>query len=224
MRATVTVVHMGDSITFGQYIDPRHRWTTLLAERIEPECAAAKVDIFAHNRGVSGETTRQGLERYQADVQELRPDVLTLQFGLNDCNCWQTDAGLPRVSERAFAANLVEMIARARRFGARQIVLANNHRTLRYALLPSGEPYEDANRRYSEISREVAEETGVLFCDIRAAFEPLDDAELAELLLPPPDILHLSVAGNRVYADAIEPAYRAALAAAGVPVAVEVAS
>ena len=49
-------------------------------------------------------------------MQELEPDVMTLQFGLNDCNCWETDRGLPRVSEEAFRANLIEMIERARLF------------------------------------------------------------------------------------------------------------
>ena len=77
---------------------------------------------------------------------------MTLQFGLNDCNCWETDRGLPRVSEEAFRANLIEMIERARLFGARSIVLSTNHRTLRHDTLPNGECYEDANARYSESS------------------------------------------------------------------------
>jgi lysophospholipase L1-like esterase len=220
----ITVVHMGDSITFGQHIDAATRWTSLLADRLGPLCADVGVRYHAHNRGVSGETTRQGLERFPVDVQDLRPDIVTLQFGLNDCNCWDTDRGLPRVSARAFEANLVEMIVRARHFGARQIVLANNHRTLRRAATASGEPYEEANRRYSEIARGVADETEVLFCDIRAVFDRFDDAELADLLLPPPDTLHLSVQGNHVYADAIEPLVRAALAAEDVSLVAEVVS
>jgi lysophospholipase L1-like esterase len=145
------------------------------------------------------------LERFPRDVQELEPDLLTLQFGLNDCNCWQTDRGLPRVSERAFQANLVEMIARGRRFGARRIILSTNHPTVRFSGLPSGEQYESANARYSQLVREVAAEEDVVLCDIRRAFERFSNDKLEDLLLPYPDQLHLSPAGNEVYADAIWP-------------------
>lgn len=202
--AALTVVHMGDSITFGQYLDPARRWTALIEEHLH-DLFGDDVEVRAFNRGISGETTRMGLERFPRDVQELRPDVMTLQFGLNDCNCWETDAGLPRVSEAAFHANLVEMIERARRFGARAIVLSTNHRTLRRDVLPGGDVYETRNERYSEIVRDVARETGVDLCDIRAVFDPFDDEELARMLLPSPDLLHLSEEGNRVYAEAIWP-------------------
>jgi acyl-CoA thioesterase-1 len=201
---SLTVVHMGDSITFGQYLDPARRWTALIEQRLH-EHFGEDLEVRAFNRGISGETTRMGLERFPRDVQDLRPDVMTLQFGLNDCNCWETDAGLPRVSEAAFRANLVEMIDRARTFGAKAVVLSTNHRTLRRDVLPSGEVYEDGNERYSEIVRDVARETSVDLCDIRAAFEPFDDDTLARMLLPAPDLLHLSNEGNAVYADAVWP-------------------
>jgi hypothetical protein len=58
-----------------------------------------------------------GLERFPNDLQQHRPDIVTIQFGLNECNCWVSDGGLPRVSEAAYRANLIEMIERARRFG-----------------------------------------------------------------------------------------------------------
>ena len=210
--ASLTVVHMGDSITFGQYLDPSVRWTSSIEDRLRD--AFPDVDIRTFNRGISGETTRMGLERFPRDVQDVRPDVMTLQFGLNDCNCWQSDEGLPRVSEAAFRANLVEMIERARRFGARAIVLSTNHRTLRRDVLPGGDVYEDRNERYSEIVREVADETEVDLCDIRAAFEPFHDDKLAAMLLPAPDLLHLSEEGNAVYAEAIWPHVERAAAAA----------
>jgi lysophospholipase L1-like esterase len=206
---TITVVHMGDSITYAQYIDSRVRWTSIALERLREDFP--DFEIISVNSGVSGETTRMGLERFPAAVQVSAPDVMTLQFGLNDCNCWETDRGLPRVSERAFIANLVEMVARARHFGARAIVMQTNHRTLRRSVLPGGEIYEDANQRYSGLLREVARETGSILCDIRATFEPFDDEELARLLLPAPDLLHLSEAGNAVYAEAIYPSLHAAV-------------
>jgi lysophospholipase L1-like esterase len=203
------VVHMGDSITEGQHIDPAVRWTSLIAHRLAERFGA---DRFASvNRGVSGETTRMGLERYPRNVQQEEPDLLTIQYGLNDCNCWVTDRGVPRVSPDAFVANLVEMVERGRVFGARQIILATNHRTLRRTVLPSGQVYEEANAHYSQLLREVASRTGVVLCDIRRAFEPFSDEELDALLLPHPDHLHLSPEGNAVYADAIWPSIERAM-------------
>jgi acyl-CoA thioesterase I len=198
----ITLVYMGDSVTVGQHIDPSVRWTTLIDARLSESFGDM---VASHNSGISGETTRMGLERFPGDVQGHHPDVMTLQFGLNDCNCWLTDEGHPRVSPGAFLANLKEMVARARLFGAGQIVLATNHRTLRRSPLASGEPYEQANARYNALVREAATETNVVLCDIWEVFTPFDDQRLSELLLPLPDGLHLSVEGNRIYADAIWP-------------------
>jgi acyl-CoA thioesterase-1 len=201
----INIVFMGDSITFGQYVDPKLRWTAIVEDRLNHIYRDTPIHIASANRGVSGETTRMGLERFPGDVQNVHPDIMTLQFGLNDCNCWLSDMGLPRVSEAAFHANLVEMIDRTRRFGAKRIILSNNHPTPRFKVMLSGERYEDANARYSEIAREVARETGVTFCDIRAAFSAYTLKELEQLLIPYPDQLHLSVEGNRVYAETIWP-------------------
>ena len=84
----ITLVYMGDSVTVGQHIDPALRWTALVDQRLRTEFADV---VGTQNSGVSGETTRMGLERFPHTVQEFRPDVMTLQFGLNDCNCWRTD-------------------------------------------------------------------------------------------------------------------------------------
>jgi lysophospholipase L1-like esterase len=160
--------------------------------------------IVSHNRGISGEQTRMALERFPEAVQSIRPDILTIQYGMNDCNCWVTDAGVARVSEAAFAANLAEMVARARLHGAAHVILATNSPTLRPGVMTSGERYEDANARYSEIIREVAAETDATLCDIREAFER-SDLGLDSLLLPEPDLLHLSEEGHRLYFETIWP-------------------
>jgi lysophospholipase L1-like esterase len=196
---------MGDSITYGQYVDPQARWTALVEKWLEEMLLEMPFRIENINRGISGETTRMGLERFPGAVQNSSPDILTLQYGLNDCNCWETDRGMPRVSRGAYRENLTEMIARARRFGASEIVLANNHRTLREKLMPNGEQYEDANYAYGEISREVAVKTNVAFCDVHKAFSGRSMDELETLLLPYPDQLHLSAEGNRLYAETIWP-------------------
>lgn len=200
----------GDSITAGQYVSPSLHWTTLLRERLSD---LESTHVLFSVAAVSGETTRQGLERFPTEVQSVRPHVMTVQFGLNDCNRWQTDEGLSRVSELAFAANLLEIIGRARRFGTTQVILCTTHPTLRTTTFEDGATYEDCRRRYNEIVRRVAHDADVLLYDFEAAFAPLEP-RLAELLMEPPDVLHLSAAGHVVYADLLEPVLRDALLAA----------
>jgi lysophospholipase L1-like esterase len=196
---------MGDSITFGQYVDPARRWTALVGNALLRHYLETPINLHLINGGVSGETTRQGLERFPAAVQQHRPDIMTLQYGLNDCNCWITDAGLPRVSEAGFRVNLIEMIERSRRFGADHIILSTNHPTLRHKVMMSGDSFETRRRRYNDHVREVASLTSVTLCDIEEGFAHLDIRELAAMLLPYPDQLHLSGEGHRLYASCIQP-------------------
>lgn len=201
----ITIVFMGDSITEGQYVHHSLRWTELVTTYLRRKFRSDNNDLhFFFNRGVSGETTRQALERFPRDVQNVRPDIMTLQFGLNDCNCWDSDLGLPRVSEPAYRANLVEMIDRARHFGAKHIICSTNHPTLRHKTLACGESLEVRRERYNDIVREVAVTTRVTLCDIDHAFKRRSSTdELRTLLLPDPDVLHLSPAGHRVYSEVI---------------------
>jgi lysophospholipase L1-like esterase len=210
MTSELRCVFFGDSITAGQYVSPSQHWTTLLRERLS-DLESTHVLYFVGAK--SGDTTRHGLERFPTEVQSVRPHVMTIQFGLNDCNRWQTDEGLPRVSELAFEANLHEMIGRARRFGTTQVILCTNHPTLRTTTFEDGATYEDCRRRYNEIVRRVAHDADVLLHDVEAGFAPLEP-RLAELLMEPPDVLHLSPAGHAVYADLLEPVLRGALLAA----------
>lgn len=108
------IVCIGDSITFGQFVERERCWTTLLSQQ---------TGHTVINRGVCGDTTRLGLERFPRDVQDLKPDIVLIQFGFNDCNRWESDHGLPRVSLGAFRANLEEMAERVRQFRAHPIFL-----------------------------------------------------------------------------------------------------
>ena len=81
----ITTIFIGDSITEGQYVSEDLCWTALVGARIRNLLSSDISDklVFFH-RGVSGETTRQGLERFPRDVQDASPQVVSLQFGLYD--------------------------------------------------------------------------------------------------------------------------------------------
>ena len=204
------LVFFGDSICVGQGVSIHKGWVTRIAARIDELSTELGAEIVIVNASINGNTTRQALERMPYDVQSNGVDILLVQFGMNDCNHWLTDKGMPRVSPHGFAANLEEIIERGINFGAEQVMLNTNHPTTRVEeQLPHTEAtYEESNRRYNEIVREVAATLGdrVILNDVEASFDAHvrgDGARLAELLLA--DGLHLSERGHDLYYELIAP-------------------
>ena len=203
---TLRVVFFGDSICVGQGVSIHSGWVTRIAAMLDNMVAEAGREIVVTNASVNGNTTRQALERMPYDVQSQGVDVMIVQFGMNDCNYWQTDKGLPRVSPGAFKANLHEIISRGKTFGAKHIFLHTNHPTTRTKIkFPcSNVTYEDSNKKYNSIIRSVATERSeeIHFTDIeRLISEITGDYEeaIAKTLLQ--DELHLSRHGHDLYFD-----------------------
>ena len=202
-------VFFGDSICFGQCISPHLTWVSRISAELHRE--AGKRDITIINSSVNGNTTRLALERVDNDLQRQRPDVVVVQFGLNDCNCWMSDDGHPRVSPRAYAANLHEIITRSRLFGASTILLLTNHLTqpngpveLKQAAQAKG-TYRSRIRDYNEIMRQVGESSGNTVIDIEKAWiEGPEKVERGESMLAP-DGLHLSLEGHDFYFEVVKP-------------------
>lgn len=197
------VFFFGDSICFGQGVSPHLVWVARISKALE-ERFASRAKIVVQNPSINGNTTRMALERIAYDVQSHAPHVLYVQFGMNDCNVWETDRGHPRTSRVGFEANLREIVARGRNFGARQVIMGANHPTTRTVTnMPNVDyTYEVANRAYNEITRGVARDVADGLADAEAKF----DAHVrsganayADLVLA--DQLHLSERGHDLYFD-----------------------
>jgi acyl-CoA thioesterase I len=204
----IRIVFFGDSICYGQLVPPHLTWVTRISAKLRDLALQIGTDrpFVLSNSSINGNTTRMALERMPYDVQSHGLDLCVVQFGLNDCNCWASDRGLPRVSAAAFAANLHEIADRARRFGARRIVFHTNHPTTRdrEPMQDAGTTFEASNRRYNGIVRAVAAESpaDVTLHDIEAGWTDhirKSGTRLADLLLP--DGVHLSEAGHELYFD-----------------------
>jgi lysophospholipase L1-like esterase len=209
-RRNRNIVFFGDSICVGQGVSIHKGWVTRIAARISDISASRSAELVVINASVNGNTTRQALERMPYDVQSHGVAILIVQFGMNDCNYWLTDRGLPRVSGRVFAANLHEMIARGFRFGAERVFINTNHPTTRvYEKLPLADvTYEASNAQYNQIVRDVAAEwdARVVLNDVERSFLQNigeDRSRLAGYLLS--DGLHLSERGHDLYFDLIAP-------------------
>jgi acyl-CoA thioesterase-1 len=196
----------GDSICFGQLVSHHLTWISSLSSRIS-EILGSESGVLIQNASINGNTTRQALERMSYDVTSHQPDVLLVQFGMNDCNFWQTDFGAPRVSQRSFESNLHEIIDRADAAGVKHIFLATNHPSTK-GEFPHlvGLTHAESNKKYNAIIRKLA----CSLIDVKKSLTLIDNEKfwmsriesqsgvrLDDLLLP--DGIHLSEAGHRLY-------------------------
>jgi acyl-CoA thioesterase I len=206
------IIFFGDSIFVGQGVSPNQTFVTRLAAEAEQVCGAGDDSPAVYNCSVNGHTSRQALERMGFDVQTHGVDLMVLQFGLNDCNYWVTDRGLTRVGERAFAANLQEIIHRALWFGARRILLLTNHPVKKVLVEHPffATSYADSSRRYNELIREVSRgaPTEVQLVDVEAEWERQIQegrVQLEQLILR--DGIHLSAKGHLLYHKIVLPQF-----------------
>ena len=207
----IRVVFFGDSICAGQYVSIHHNWVTRISAYLAELGQKHSQDILVINASVNGDTTRLALERMPYHVQSQRPDIMIVQFGMNDCNYWKSDCGNPRVSKDAFRANIVEILNRGFACGVQQALLNTNHPTTRTekTMEPTSLTYEFSNRQYNQAIREalsVADNKNVIFNDVESEFERLtsqQDVDLGALLLS--DGLHLSERGHDAYFSLVYP-------------------
>ena len=212
----------GDSICYGQLVSPNHTWAMALAIAIN-NLSIFKGNVLLQNTGVNGNTTRQALERMHYDVTSHQPDYLMIQFGMNDCNYWLTDFKLPRVSPKAFVANLEEMVLRALASGTRHVFLNTNHPSLKGKFSHvSVKTYDQSNAEYCQLVRDayrnmLQDQLPVTLIDMEAAWNSKlrenTVGSLDSLLLS--DGIHLSVSGHRLYAEVVVPLVTAFLISQG---------
>jgi lysophospholipase L1-like esterase len=167
------LVCFGDSVTQGvPHCAPEDTFVALLERRLNMHYRPA-LQVQAINAGVSGENTFEGLARIERDVLAHQPDLVAVEFGLNDIRYEPEKT----VSEAQFAANLREIHARIVAVGAAVIFMTPN------PIINVFHPYSQAtnyydrwggcdalNAIYAAIIRQVAAELQAPLCDVYAAF------------------------------------------------------
>jgi acyl-CoA thioesterase-1 len=76
----LTIIALGDSLTQGWLV--RKGYLDFIAEMLEKKYLHNNFTII--NRGVPGDTAEGGLYRLKHDVIDMNPDLIFIQFGLND--------------------------------------------------------------------------------------------------------------------------------------------
>ena len=175
------IVFAGDSITDGDsYVNDIN--SILVAEH--PEW---RIQVI--NRGISGNRSNDLLFRYENDVLNEAPDVVSILIGINDV--WRRfDEPLKtetHLSSQEYRDNLVQMIDRAAAAAAKVILMSPFMIDLNKA-----DPMRARMDRYTGICKELAAEYGLLFVDIQAMFD---------LLL---SVIHgYGLAGDRIHPNSV---------------------
>lgn len=181
--AVSNLFFVGDSISYGQLVSVEKTWVYMVANWLNRD----EMKFIIQNSSIMGNTTREALQRLYNDALYRSASVIYYQFGMNDCNMWDTDKGLPRVSPKTFEANLEELISRARAYKA-YVLLGTNH--------PSNKSseYDERNKRYNEIIRSVCVNNNVGLIDHETYWHNINHLEY---LLP--DGIHLNEKGHKLY-------------------------
>ena len=183
-------VAFGDSITDG-YGVPRG-FVSFLTEQIS--IIHPDLDLLTINTGMSGDTSQGGLYRLGRDVIEHQPDLVTINFGVNDA--------FSGISPVQFSDNLRDMASRIQGAGCHRLLL----------LSCEAIPENWAERQvlpYWEAMRAVAEEVGCVYADAHGRWvQELRGGRPESDLIISGD-LHPNEEGHRLIAEAVFEAMQA---------------
>ena len=140
------------------------------------------------NAGCRRQQNGRRLNRLQKDVLDLKPDLVTVMFGLNDLTV------LP-VSD--FRANLAQIIRRCRDVGAEVMFCTPNS-----VITTSGRPVPKLIE-YCHAVKEVAAEQQAPVCDIYAAYEAIRARDPLAWRLLLSDEIHPNMDGHKLNAETL---------------------
>ena len=200
-----------------------------LADREGVEiCASLLRDYFKANQlggrivnsSVPSSTTADALAAFKTRVTERNPDLVVVQFGLNDSavDVWKNPPDTkPRISPEQFEANLREITRRCKDQHIPLILMTTNQmrwsdKTKELYGKPPYNPDDERGfndlflRDYNEITRRVAASENLPLVDIYARLEELlqtNPEAVNERLLP--DRMHPNSAGQRLVFEMLLP-------------------
>jgi len=174
----LTIVAFGDSTTA-----PRATIRKVYAQRVQEELNRRGVAAEVVNAGVGGNTTAQARRRFEKDVLAKQPDLVIIQFGINDSvvDVWRKPpATRSRVPVDRYETNLRYFIHTLRSRGAKVILMTPNplRWTKKLKTMYGKPPYDPRDPNgfnvtltpYAEVVRKVAREAGVALIDVFAEF------------------------------------------------------
>ena len=180
--ADATIVCFGDSITAGYAV--QRGFPSFWLEALRQRFPDARIEVI--NSGISGDTSLDGLARLDWAVLSYEPDLVTINFGINDC---VLGLGLEELE-----MNLVEMVQRIRAGPGSEVLLLSSQPL-------ETPPYDRLVLDYYQAIEWVAKEMEVGFVDVCGAWmrRVKQGTPLSSLILPGLD--HPNEAGYKIIAE-----------------------
>ena len=208
----VTVVAFGDSTTA-----PRGRLKTY-ADCLRADLPDRGIQVEIINAGVGGHSTQDAWGRFEQDVTEKHPQIVIVQFGINDStiNVWKNppDTKAP-VSLGQFTVNLERMVETLSKQECQVILMTPNPMRWTPALvkLYGKPPYLPADpdglnvtlSPYAAAVRALAKKRKLPLIDVHNVFQAYGQKpgqSVDDLLL---DGMHPNDQGQRLVADLLIP-------------------
>ena len=179
-----TYLAFGDSITDGYGVVKG--FVSIVVERIK--AAYPELELYTVLSGMSGDNTRDGLYRLGRDLESYTPDLVTINFGVNDA--------FSGISAGMFASNLTDMVKMVQGTGCGRIVLLSSE------VIPDARA-EQQVLPYWEAMEEVARDTGTVYADVNGRWRDVVAGGLNQWDLIIPGDIHPNEAGHKLIGEAV---------------------
>lgn len=203
LRGVRRIVCLGDSITQGGEAPGGYVW--LLRRTLAALYPSPGIEVV--NAGISGNKSGDMLARFQRDVLDKKPDLVTISVGVNDVWHGFYDAhpkgdGPKGVPLPPYRRNVEEMVTRAQTAGARVVLLST---TVIHEDLSNRENAKAAG--YNQALEDIARRRGAGFIDFQKPFRALiatyrqTTGTRDDLLTT--DGVHMNAVGNQIMANVL---------------------
>ena len=196
MEFIMNIICLGDSITHAATFAESDRWPTVLQTKLN----FIKPNFYkVFNRGINGNTTMDGFERFPEEIIPLLPGLLIVEFGINDCNHHEWNI-IPRVGLEEYKSKLLEF-NRICKIYKSNIVYIVNH-PLHNSPIPQGneKDFYDNLKPYNYIVLDVARQVKAPIINFPEIIKT-QNIDLNEFL--DEDGIHLTINGNHTYAQIV---------------------
>ena len=199
------VVAFGDSTT--QIRNVNGTRLQVYADVLSMDLWQYGIGVRMLNEGIGGNKTNQGIARFTNDVLNHNPDVVVIQFGINDSYDDNPVDGIPRLDIDSYEANLRQMVTTARTNGIKPILMTSN--------LVDDRANTQFLASFLQRCRDVAADMDVPLVDVYQGFQDYETNEnsasgetnsRSKLLIETmPSGVHPDLYGQRRGADLLKP-------------------
>ncbi len=178
------IVALGDSLTEGWMVSKGY--IDFLKEMIEEKYSNCNIEVI--NRGIPGDTSSEGLYRLRRDVIENGPDLVFIQFALNDAYCGSTP--------EKFEKNILAIVENIQNYTDAEILLITS-------IFILNRRENDFVETFYDRLKNISESKGIPLASVHNYWKDKVSGGVDYKDLVQSDQVHPTIEGYRLMAEAI---------------------